>query len=290
LVATAAHFPLLVKAAQSGASPQMQTFLWVWTGLTALLSAFSWISANNSQAGRHYWIIALSSLVVASSSSAQPQAVIAFGWSLLLPGSLIFLSNYRNRWSLPLLFLGGLAISSLPYTPTWQSVELYTGSFHVGWLLLLPAHSLILLGFLKHSFTKKTQNAPVERWAAWIYTWGLVIITLVTYLFSWWMFSGNQSATAQTPDLFSSWPALAILGITVFTGLIHRRIPAALSPILTRLSVNLSLGRALKPVWGFFFWVRKILLFVSQTLESQSGILWALLILVLLISLFGQVS
>ncbi len=290
IVTTAAHFPLLVKTAQSGASPQFQNFLWLWTGLTALLSAISWISSRDGQSGRHYWIIALSSLVVASSMSGHPQAVIAFGWALMLPGSLILLSGFRNKVLTVLFFLGALAISTLPFTPSWNGVMLYSGGFHAGWLLLIPAQSLILAGYLLQSFKKGSHKPAAERWANWIHHWGMFIILLTTLLLSWWNLSGTLGFPEQSPTLMATWPALVILLLTGFAWLIGRRVPTAVAPIFSRLSANLSFGKILKPVWSFFFLVRRIFLFTSRTLESQSGILWALLILVLLISLFSQVS
>lgn len=290
IVTTAAHFPLLVKAAQSGSSPQLQAVLWVWTGVTALLSAISWISASDQQAGRHYFIIAFSSLVVASAISGQPQAVIAFGWCLMLPGSLLLISTYRNRWHTILLYLGALVLSGLPYTPGWHSVLLYTGGFRASWLIMLLAQSLLLAGFLLHGLKRTEHKAPAERWAGWMYAWGLTIIILTAYLLAWWSANGSLAIYGQNPDIINSWPAIASLAMIGLIWLISRRTPEPVKKFVSRLSTNISFGRTLKPVWRFFLWFRKLLLFGSQILESQSGILWAMLILVLLISLFTQVS
>ncbi len=290
IITTAAHFPLLVKIAHSGAPPQMQAFLWIWTAATAFLSAISWLSAPDSRAGRHYLVIGISSLVVASAISQEPQAVIAFGWMLILPCSLVLISTYRNRWHTVLLFLAALTITGLPYSPTWHAVLLYSGNFHASWLLMLPAQSLILVGFLSHSINLNTQKKPAERWSQWLYAWGGAINILITYLLSWWLIDGSLGPYAQNPDLLSSWPSLAILGLIGLIWLIRQRIPERVKKLLSRLSATVSLGKTLTPVWRFFLWLRKLVLFGSQILESQSGILWALLILVLIISLFNQAS
>lgn len=290
IITTAAHFPLLVKAGQSGAPPQLQAFLWIWTGATAFLSAISWVTATDSRAGRHYLVIGVSSLLAASAMSQQPQAVIAFGWMLMLPGSLVLISTYRNRWQTILLFLAALTVSGLPYSPTWHAVLLYSGNFHPTWLLMLLAQSLILVGFLSHSINLNAQKKPAERWSRWLYAWGGAITILITYLLSWWLIDGKLGADGQNPDLLSSWPPIAILGLIGLIWLVRQRMPEAGKKLLSRLSATISFGKTLTPVWRFFLWLRKLVLFASQILESQSGILWALLILVLIISLFSQAS
>lgn len=288
LVTTSANFPLLVKAAVSGGEPQLQNFLWIWTGLTALLSAFSWFSSTDIRSGRHYWVIALSCLVIASAINAQPLAVMAWGWTLILPGGLILVSNDRNRWLRALFILGILAMLGLPYSPSWFGWLLFSGNFHIGWLMLLVAQSLVIAGYLIHVLKKSDPTRTTEGWTRWIFAWGLFLIILTTYLLSYWSLQGSLGIAEQNPPLLMSWPVLVILILLLLIWLGDRYIPSKVKDSFSGISEKLSFGIILKPLWSFFFLIRRGLLFISRILESQSGILWALLILVLLISLFSQ--
>lgn len=290
LITTAAHFPLLYKTAQTGADNQLQEFLWIWAGLTALISAVSWYSSNSTQFGVHHWNIVLSSLVVASAMSRNAQAVVAFGWTLLLPGSLILLSDYRNKALTGLYVLGILAISALPFTPTWSSVILYSNSFHISWLLFIPAQILIIGGFIQQILRKDSLDPRLERWERWTHLGGLILILVITFLLSWWAFRGSLGSDWQSPDLLSSWPAIIVLVGIGILWLLARRISKPARFVFSGLQRILSFERLFKPVWSLYFFLRRILLFISRNLESQAGILWALLLLVLIISLYGQIS
>lgn len=290
LVTSAANLPLLFYTAQSGAPLEIQNILLVWCGITAILSALSWISAHDTQAGRHYWVIGLSSLILASAISRTPLAVIALGWILLLPGSFIMLSTHRNRWLMLLFGLAALAISSLPYTPGWHGVNLFSGGFHLSWLFLLPAQGLFLAGFLRYSFLKPTQTKTEEGWSNLVYFLGLSLIILMTYLMTWWMIQDPSILSRQNPTLTDTWPALVNLLLVLSLWIFRKKITDKESSILTRLSTSISFGKIFKPIWALYFLVRRVFLFVSQTLESPPGVLWTLLIMVLLISLFFQSS
>ncbi len=288
LTTTAAHFPLLVKTAQSGASPSIQSILWIWCGITALISAASWVSSTDSQSGRYFWLMGFSSLIIASSMAGYPQAVIAMGWLFLLPGGMIFLANFHNPWTTFALSMGALAVSGLPFTPGWQAVGLFSGAFHPGWLMLLPAQSLFLMGYLLQIFKKDWQNGSAESWPGWMDASGLFILLMTTFLLSWWSLRGNISVVSLHPGLLASWPGLISLGLIIVFWFAHRFVPRAIRQTLLQLNNKFSLGALSKPIWRLFLWIRRSLLFSSSILESQSGILWALLILVLIVSLYRQ--
>ena len=253
-----------------------------------MLSAISWVVSRDSHQGRHYWIVGIASLVVASSASGNPDATLAWGLALLLPGGLILISTYCNRWLTPLFILGALALSGLPYTPNWQSVTFYTREFHPAWILLLASQALFFTGYILHLLKKSQPDNPIERWLGVIYAWGLFLIVLVNYLFAWWMANGSLTISGQQPALLSSWPALFNLVLLPVAWFASGRMPRWVK-LFSKLSAVLSFGKILRPLWTIFYWLRRAFQFISQVLESQSGILWALLLLVLLLSLFSQV-
>jgi hypothetical protein len=155
--------------------------------------------------------------------------------------------------------------------------------------MLLVAQSLVIAGYLIHVLKKSDPTRTTEGWTRWIFAWGLFLIILTTYLLSYWSLQGSLGIAEQNPPLLTSWPVMVILVLLLLIWLGDRRIPSSVKDSFSSISAKLSFGIILKPLWSFFFLIRKGLLFISRILESQSGILWALLILVLLISLFSQV-
>ncbi len=288
LATTAAHLPLLVFAARSGALPETRGILFMWAGLTALLSAFSWYTLRDRQAARHDWIIGVASLVFASAVVGQPGATLTWGLAMLLPGGIILLSTSQNRWGKPLLLILAISLCALPYTPAWTGVMLYAGSFHVSWLLFLPAQALLLAGALRHLLRKQNIPTTQERWVWFVYTWGLLLLILINFYLAWRLFSDAAALGEKTPSLWQTWPAAASLLLMLGGWMMRPRIPVKWKNMAGRLEAGFSFTWIIKPFWSFYHLQRRGFLFISSALESQPGILWTLLILVLIVSLVSQ--
>jgi len=290
LATTATHIPLLILIARTGVSPDIRNTLLVWSGFTALLSGFSWFTVRNQRVARQDWIVAVSSLVFASAVAGAPGAAFSWGLALILPGSLVLHSVISDRRKIILQALLAVSLCALPFTPAWHHVNLFSGSFHLAWFLFIPAQALLVAGALRHLAHNQEKPGTQERWVWVVYIWGLVLLILVYVYLSWQLlFDGLDLQVAQ-PDLWQSWPAVASLSLLLAGWLLRPRIPVKWKNLAVRLEAGFSFAFLTKPFFAVYHLFRRGYVFFSSAMESQPGILWTLLLLVLIISLASQAS
>jgi hypothetical protein len=283
LAPAAASLAILARAAQ-GLSSASAPMLLLLTSLAALYGGLSWFSAVDEITGKSFWCIGMAALAVASTIAGQPAASQAFGLALLLPGGLLFLYSTRPRWLFPLLWIGILSLSALPFMPTWPGVELYAPPFQSWMLLFWIAQAFLLAGYIGHALRPSPPAERAERWIWIIYPWSLALLLLAYFAIAWW---GVPGLGRPAPALAQSWPAAVSL---VLAGLLllwksRRKGPARL---LDRLESFLAFEWVYRRLGGLFSSLGRLLNFINRTLEGSAGLLWALLILILLASLFAR--
>ena len=296
LAPAAVNILLLTRAAQAGVPARISPYLLALAGLAALYSGFSWLIAKNEAEGQSYWVAGFGSLALAGAINQSPQASLAWGLALLLPGGLIFLYSARRRWLLILQAIGWLGVSALPFTPAWQGMGMFPTPFKPYMLIFIIAHALLLTGAVRHA----RRAYPVltattgERWVWIIYPWGLVLLPLVHLAITLGTsFQVNMSNELKHPGLLESWPAmvsLALCGLMIFlanTRFAGRRRTAAV-PIHAALQSFISMGWFYRLLWSLYHWLRRIFFLLAALLEGPAGILWALVLLTLLLSLLIQ--
>jgi hypothetical protein len=191
---------------------------------------------------------------------------------------------------MPVLLAGVFFLSTFPGSPSWFAVRLYAAPFQLILILYLISHGFLLAGSLRYAWQTNRVLVEFERWVWALYTWGLVLLLLGWLLVFWWAQLFRVSPCLPRPSLVESWPALAsiVLAALFFWIQVWRW------PIFLRISDGLRLVFSL--VWLYrlagygFILLRRVLFLGSTLLESQAGILWAFLLLVLLLSLFSQVG
>ena len=288
LISLASSLVLLCRVASVGVPSSWTSPLLVIVSLAALFGSVKWITQADGQEGQTGWIIALSALAFAAALRMQPGACQSFGLALLLGGGLLFLFNIRVRWLLPLLLVGALSISGLPWTPTWSIVQLYAAPFRPSLVLLLVSQGLVLAGYLRFALQTAQKPSGLQRWVWALYIWGLALLPLAFLIIARWSLRSSQELLQPHPGLLESWPGLVSLFMAVIFILPARgkfQLPGSLLRAL-RAFQNLDwlyrLIRSLPGTARFFFrWSNTLL-------ESQAGILWAFLLLVLLLTLFSQ--
>jgi hypothetical protein len=203
----------------------------------------------------------------------------------LLSGSLVFLVSAAHRRLFPILVLGFLSFSALPYTPGWPGVGLFS-PFQVQTLVFLPAHALLLAGFVRHFRQAGEPLRGVERWVWLIYPLGLALLPLTFYvIFAW----NHMGTTGQHPDLTASWPTLGSLALLLGLWALHRREVHTPKRMITAFRTFFSFNWLYRLLWKGYHLVITVFSFLSLVLEGEGGILWMLLLLALLFSLFLQV-
>ena len=282
LAPQATNLTLLVRSANVGALSASSPYLFVLTGFAALYAGLAWIGSTDELEGSSFWTLGIGSLALAASIQAKPAASMAWGIALLLPGGLLLLYSSRQRWLLPLLLFASLSISTLPFTPTWQGVRLFEAPFLWLSLPLVTAQGLMIAGYLRNALRPGNPFIGAERWVRIIYPWGLGLLLIVHWSIAWWSRSGSS------PGWRSSWPAVLSTGIVLLIFWLGRhgaQVPAVFSK---GLRTALTFSWAYTLLEKIYRPIRNLLAIANTVLEGDAGILWALLIMILLLSISTQ--
>jgi hypothetical protein len=287
LIPISSSLALLCRIATVGAPPNWTSLLLILTALAALYGGLNWITQANAGEDQTYWIITLGALAFAAALRMQPVACQALGIALLLVGGLLFHYKIRPVWLLPLLLLGALSLSALPWTPTWSVVRLYSAPFQPILVIFLLSQALALAGYVRHSLQTGQKSLGLERWVWALYIWGLVLLILASLLITWRPFLASQNPPQAHPGLVESWPGLFILVFAAMVVLLARSKFKLPEWSLRTFNTLRDLEWPYRPIWSVLRGTRYFLQWSNTLLESQAGILWAFLLLVLLLTLFS---
>lgn len=292
LVAPASALPLLSRLPQWVAPPGWSVFLLIFSALAAVYGSAMWLAARDELEGRPYWVIALSGMAVACSLRGQPQAALAWGLALILSGGVIFLFSTRPRGLPVIALLGLLGLSGLPFTPAasgWHG--LIVPPFTLLDVILIGAQSLLLLGYLRFALVERPPLGGAERWVQVMYPFGLLLLVAAHWLIA--IFGWEGSLTLGAWWASAAAVALSLAALAGFRRL--KQLSAAAGRFRWLAQIGRRIGRILAAVlrldwlyrflWLLYRFVQGLVRFLTTILEGGGGLLWALLLLALLMTL-----
>jgi len=281
------HLPITVVP------PDAYPILLIFAALAGLYGAGMWLAAENEVTGRAYWMIALAGMCVASAIRGYPLASLAWGTSLILSGSVLFLYTARQRLTIIPLVLALLAFTGLPFTTAasgWSG--LIVPPINAPDLIFLAAHVLLVCGFIRHALKPGDPLSPMERWIQVVYPAGLYLLALSAWLLAF--LGWPQSLTVGT-IWASAVSFLLALGFGIWYARIRPRLPEGqlekswLYILLQRVAGVLSIVFRLDWLYRVSAFLIRIFqrLFdiVNGLLEGEGGLLWVFVLLALLMSL-----
>ena len=297
LAPAASSLSLLARLPENVIPPQLSRWMPLFQGMlaiAALYAAFRWLSANDEIEGRPFWIIAWSSLATASVLNGDSSASLAWGLTLILSGSLLFLFYPRVQRMNFLLFFGLIGVAGLPYTPGasgWSG--LVANGINLWTFLFIIAHAVMVFGFLNRAIQPSGEAGALESWARIVYPLGLIIIIqsiLVMGLIGW---PGSLTIGVWWPGVVSALLVIASFILIRRLGITppYIQLPAssgftkALNWVIPRLEPVFRLEWVYRVIWWVNNLVGKLLYGFSTILEGDGGILWMILLLVLLMTI-----
>jgi len=287
LVPVASSLVLLTRTASAASPLFYQDLLLVLSVFAALYGGFSWAAAKDELDGRPYWIIGVVSIVLFSTLRGQEIASLSWGIAGLLTGGLLFISSARHRYLLPLTGLSLIGILPVPFTPGWAGFGLYSPPYSLSLAFVLIAHSLLVIGYLRHLLRPGQSLAGVERWVWGIYPVGLVILLTGYGIITWrGLIDGIQPVGGQIASRLV--PGVSFIALCVIWVYLYRRginLTAGMMFIIRR---TFSLGWLYSILWGMFHYIRRSVATLTFVLEGQGGILWSLLLLTLILAFLTQ--
>jgi hypothetical protein len=249
-------------------------------GLLSLLSTGAWLLAKDEIDGKHFWVSGIGAIVLAAVLRAQPEASMAWGLAMLFSGGLIFLASVRSRISMWISWLGLIGISTLPFTPAWSGLALFSPPLNLAMILYFAAIVLLIWGYARHSAEIKKEPEGLERWIKVVYPIGLLIIPVLQIGLGLYY----RPAISEVPLI--GWVSGVVIGTLSFLGFFWQRrggkIPQSLAD---QIRAFLDFGWFYTILRIIFDYVARFIVFISNILEGEGGILWALLWIVLFLAI-----
>ncbi|MFH1634386.1 MAG: hypothetical protein ABIG63_10315 [Chloroflexota bacterium] len=286
LMPAAATLVLLTRVATVGAPQNWEPYLLAGAALAALYSSMAWVIAKDELDGRPFWILGVAALSFAAAVRVQPAASTAWGLSLLFSGSLLFLFSTRNRPLLALPILGLLGFLALPFSPTWSGLVLHSGLGVFFRLIFILAHALLILGYIRHAIQVDSDQDAVERWVWVIYPVGLAILPLTHFGVVW--LSGGMTRPEAAITSIAWWGGAVTLGLAAALMALFRRNLVPSDRVASVLRDVFSLTWFYRSFWWLYRSLSTVIANIALILEGEGGILWAVLILSLLVTLIIQ--
>jgi hypothetical protein len=296
LVPAAASYILLVRVSNVGIKGAITPYLLGFTTIAGIYAAIKWLSAENELEGRPFWLLGTAALSITAAIVKQPTACLVWAIASLLCGGFIFSIPFRHRNLIPLVVLGLVNFSALPFSPTWQGMALYSfppqipinhALMYLFDFFLLLSQSVLLAGLIHHALRAtlpdpEKKSPPVERWVWFLYPLGLLFI-LVTHLLI-----GSKLYPNLSDVPISGWimgPLVLLLsGVILY---ISQRFPhpfqlASHSKITISWNNLLSLEWLYRYLWRLFRTITGVFALLSSILEGDGGIIWALVLFALI--------
>jgi hypothetical protein len=251
--------------------------------LPAAYSAWKHLSTKDDAAV--YWTSGFGTLALAAAAQGSALAVLAFGIVLLFGEALLNAAQTfaGRRFALVGAVVGVSLLSGLPFAASFPASDFYAnpGSFVA--YAFLPIQALLLLGWARRAAVYVAHQRPLESWMQTVQIIALVCMPIVFILF------GLGAAPSFPPDDFAFawwWAAIALALVALLAFLTPRtrfRAPvAAAAESVASLGWLNAIGRR------GFAGLTAALAFISSILEGPAGVLWALLLIALLLSVVAQ--
>ena len=265
------------------------------TAMAGLYGAGMWLASAPTSPGRPYWVIATAALAVASVVMGDPQASMAWGVAALLSGSLLFLFTAQRRQIMFIPLLGMVGLAGLPFTPAalgWRGV--IAQPFNGFSLLFMLIVLLLLWGFLRRIFIPHAELYRMERWVHTVYPAGLLLLVLTQWLIAFFTWREVLLPPAWWAPVVVT--VLALAGGSLAYSLRNR---LTLESIRNRWLVLFArrLGSFLAALFGLgwlyrllgwiYSGVQGLVQLLTAIFEGDGGVLWALVMLAVLISLLN---
>lgn len=289
LVSAASSLAVLTRIPAGGVPPALAQFLLLPVAAAALYGGWNWMRSPDELTGRPYWVIALASFAVAAALRGNPAGSAAWGAALVLAGGALFLSSVRHRLLVPILLTGGLwGISSLPFSPTasgWESGNASSWAVWLTWPFFLLTQALLAAGYIRHA-RRTAALPPLDAQRAWgrpLYAIGIGLPLATLALLGFFGWDGALTVGALPAGPLAAALTLALLWLTPRLRWLN---PVRAHWVRPQEEPS-RLDVFYRSLWNLYRLFDRLSASVSAALEGESGILWALLFLVLFLSLLA---
>jgi len=294
LVPAASALALLTKV-PAGATPQNWLVpLQVLAMLTGVYGAVMWLLGRDELSARPFWTTAMAAISILTVLGGRPEASMAWGVALLLGGGTIFLYSLTSKWMVWITLLEGLLLFGLPFSPTasgWITpFSINAVLFNLAIVIILV---ILLAGYVRHVLRERPSLVNKENWVQVIYPIGLVIFPITHIMVG--LFGWENSKTIGVWWLGLLTLLLFAGGIVIVWARYSRTHPSGgnfidfipRGDLLSRLRLKslLSLEWLYLMLTQIYKLLNWLISGTSVILEGDGGVMWALVLLILFLSL-----
>lgn len=255
--------------------------LWMTlASIAAIYGGWMWLRASDELNGRPYWIIGTAALSVLAALNGNPVGAVAWSCALVLTGGALFLSSVQDKHLKYAMLIGGWALSSLPFSLTASA---WSGTISIFAVFSLIAQALLIAGFLRYALRGGAETLDGQPgWVKAVYPVGVIILLVAQLLLGVVGWSG----ALKFGNLLLSLPA-SILALSLFGASKRFRIFA---PTRAQWSNDEEphINRLYQWIETFYSGLARTARSIAEILEGESGVMWALLFLILFISILAR--
>lgn len=290
LVSAASSIVILARIPAQGITSPLAPVLLLLVAAAGLYAGWMWVRSPDDLSGRPYWVITLASLAIASALRGNPIGSVAWGVAFILVGGALFFSSVQHKILQRILLVAGLwGISSLPFSPTasgWGTGADVSWANWIAWPMLITAQALLAAGFIRQTL-RPASSVPIDAQIAWarsIYPIGIGLPLAVLILLGLFGWDGAR--------LFGTLPAVLVAAaLTAALLWLTPRLPW-LNPIRAhwvrpQQGEPSRLDSFYNAFWNLYRSLGRLSESIAAMFEGDGGILWALLFLVLFLSLLA---
>lgn len=289
-VSAASSLVILARLPAQGIVSPFAHVLLLLVAAASLYGGWMWMRSPDELSGRPYWIIALASLSIAAALRGSAVGSVGWGIAMMLAGGALFLSSVQHRvLQRVVLFAGLWGISALPFSPTASGWDSGAPLTLIGWIafpLLVAAQAMLATGFIRHA-TRSAALEPLDAqmiWARNIYPAGIVLPLATLLLLGLLGWDGARLLGTLPAGLSAAALTLILLWLTPRLRWLN---PTRAHWVRPQGEAS-RLDSVYAFLWNLYRSTGRLIESVNRTLEGEGGILWALLFLVLFLSLLAS--
>jgi hypothetical protein len=293
MTAQASSLVILAKMPSESISSTWISILLPLTAMATLFSAAMWATAKNELVGRRYWSMALAGFAVLSVLQGDQIATFLWGLILIIPGGIILFYSARSKALLIIPAVGIVGMFGLPYTPAAAGIQgIVTVPIQFWDVLMMITLSLLIAGYARLCLLPGDSFSEMEPWVIGVYPAGLLLLGASGWLAALLGVPGGLNPGIWWVSLISMvlagiffwflWVVKPVSGANYF---IQNIGIVKIKQYSSQISKIFRLGWFYSSLWIIFKGIRQVMYLITSLLEGEGGILWAILLVALLLTI-----
>jgi hypothetical protein len=274
---------ILLARITSEINPILENVILLLVFLLGSLGILDWLAAKRNEIFGVWWMSMIGLISLAYATGMHPEVVISWSLAASIGGIAMYWVNVLPTNRRLIILLLAVLLSGIPFSPLWAATRFYSGANLLTLLFMLPHIGLMAGPMARWKFIPLSD----QRGEPLLKFFNVIRIVVLFGLYGWI----SLLLTTQRGwegNLWSGWILIISAGILVF--LVLPRIPEISFRWQTPLHVIITFSWFHALIRQVYLLLRQPVRIISDLLEGESGTLWALLFLVIFISLVYTIS